>query len=68
LAAALGRLAVGIYPPIKPMHPGRWAPLGKNAHYVVKNIECNDCKKSLHCQCINEITPQQVMDLILENA
>lgn len=36
IAAALGKVALGIYPPIKPMHPpGRWAPLGKNASYLV---------------------------------
>ena len=28
LAAAMGKIAIGIYPPIRPMHPGRWAPLG----------------------------------------
>ena len=26
IAAALGKLVIGIFPPIKPMHPGRWAP------------------------------------------
>lgn len=68
LAAALGKLAVGIYPPIRPMDPGRWAPIGKNAHFLVKNNECNDCRKSLNCHCMNEVSPINVFDLISENA
>jgi len=68
LAAAMGKQAIGIYPPIHPMHPGRWAPIGKNAHFLVKDKDCNDCRKSLNCRCMNEILPQQVVDLIVENA
>lgn len=68
LAAALNRLAIGIYPPIRPMHPGRWAPIGPNAHYIVKDKSCDDCKKSVHCQCINDISPLKVFNLIQKNA
>lgn len=31
IAAALGINAIGIYPPMRPLHPGRWAPLGAKA-------------------------------------
>jgi ADP-heptose:LPS heptosyltransferase len=34
LAAALGIHAVGLYPSERPMHPGRWAPLGKHAQVL----------------------------------
>lgn len=68
LAAALGKLAVGLYPPIQPMHPGRWAPIGQNAYYLVTNKKCSDCRKSLNCRCMNEILPQQVANLIVKNA
>jgi heptosyltransferase III len=68
IAAAMGKLVVGIFPPIKPMHPGRWAPLGKNAHFVVVDKKCNDCRKSLNCRCIGEITPEQIKNKLLENA
>jgi ADP-heptose:LPS heptosyltransferase len=68
LAAAQGKLAVGIYPPIRPMDPGRWAPVGENAHFLVKNKVCNDCRKTLNCQCMNEVSPTKVFDLISENA
>lgn len=68
LAAALGKLAIGIYPPIRPMDPGRWAPIGKNAHFLVLDKACNDCRKTLNCHCINEVSPQLVFELISENA
>jgi ADP-heptose:LPS heptosyltransferase len=60
IAAALGKKAVGIYPPIRPMHPGRWAPIGPRASYLVKEKTCNDCRKNMECHCIREITPEQV--------
>lgn len=61
IAAALGKHAFGIYPPIRPMHPGRWAPLGKNAHVFVMQKECIACKNdSTSCSCIKEITPQEI--------
>lgn len=62
IAAALGKHALGIYPPIKPMHPGRWAPLGKNASWLVLDKTCNDCRKEKDCYCIREISPEQVRD------
>lgn len=39
IAAALGKHAVGIYPPTKPIHPGRWAPLGVNAKFFVDETD-----------------------------
>ncbi len=60
LAAALGKVALGLYPPIKPMHPGRWKPLGKHAGYLVAEKECEACRNSGPCACMLSITPQQV--------
>ena len=60
MAAALGKVALGIYPPIKPMHPGRWKPLGKHAGYLVAEKECDACRKSGPCECMLSISPQQV--------
>jgi len=60
IAAALGKVALGIYPPIKPMHPGRWAPLGKNAGYLVLEKSCSDCRKTQNCRCMAEIKPAAV--------
>lgn len=60
IAAALEKVALGIYPPIKPMHPGRWAPLGKNAGYLVLEKSCSDCRKNQNCHCMAEIKPEAV--------
>jgi heptosyltransferase-3 len=57
LAAALGRHALGLYPPIRPMHPGRWAPLGSHAGYLVfDRPDCQDCRaQPAACTCIKAI-------------
>ena len=57
LAAALGRHALGLYPPIRPIHPGRWGPLGPHAEYLVfDRPNCQDCRTdSAACTCIKAI-------------
>ncbi len=65
LAAAIGKIAIGIYPPIRPMHPGRWAPIGKFAAYLVKNTDCSDCRKSAECQCIQEVSAEAVYEKLI---
>lgn len=34
IAAACGIHAIGLFSPKRPMHPGRWAPVGKKAHVI----------------------------------
>lgn len=60
----LGKRALGLYSPMKPIHPGRWMPLGKRSEYLVLNKLCTDCRRSKECACINSITPIQVKDKI----
>ena len=64
IAAALGKRAIGLYPSIRPMHPGRWAPLGPKATYLTLKKDCVDCKAGGHCACINSITAEQVKGLL----
>ncbi|MBT9394736.1 glycosyltransferase family 9 protein [Hymenobacter sp. NST-14] len=66
LAAALGRHALGLYPPIRPMHPGRWAPLGPRAEYVVfDRPDCQDCRQQpAACTCIKALAPLQVLSRV----
>ncbi|MEW6774054.1 MAG: glycosyltransferase family 9 protein [Bacteroidota bacterium] len=65
IAAMLGKHAIGIFPPIRPMHPGRWAPIGKNTHIFCKNTICNDCRKQpQQCHCIQEIQPSEIVSLL----
>lgn len=61
IAAASGIFALGLYPPIKPMHPGRWAPVGEKASFIVKDISCSLCRKGGECLCLNEISVETVM-------
>ena len=39
IAAALGKQAFGIFPPVKPIHPERWAPVGTNAQFFVSDMK-----------------------------
>ena len=67
IASSLGIGAIGIYPPIRPMHPGRWQPIGKKAHALVINKSCSDCRKNPHsCICINQINAKQVADIMMK--
>lgn len=58
IAGALGKDAFGIYPSIRPLHPGRWRPLGDKAQVFVLQKDCNDCKKNPSaCKCMMLIEP-----------
>ena len=65
IAAALGIRAIGLYAPMRPIFPERWAPIGKRASFlVVQRKDCNDCRKTGDCHCIREIRPEVVESLI----
>ena len=68
LAAALGIHALGIYPPIRPMHPGRWGPVGRRAKFFVKNIDCAACRKTSDCTCIRGIPPKAIKDYLVRQS
>lgn len=60
IAAALGKAAVGLYAPMRPIHPGRWAPLGPRAGHLVLDKECRQCRHDRRCACIEGIRPEDV--------
>lgn len=64
IAAALGKKAIGLFAPMRPIHPGRWKPIGKQANYLVLNKDCNDCRKTMNCHCIREIKTMEVIKMI----
>lgn len=65
IAAACGIGAIGIFPAIKPIHPGRWQPIGKKARYLCVDKSCVDCKGNpAGCKCINDINAMQVFSMI----
>jgi len=64
LASALGIYALGLFSPMKPIHPGRWMPVGKKAQYLVLKKECSLCRNSKECACINAITVEEVKNKV----
>jgi ADP-heptose:LPS heptosyltransferase len=65
IAAALGKRAIGIYAPMRPIFPERWAPLGKHATYLVLDKKCDACRKTGDCECIRAITPEEVAEKLM---
>jgi heptosyltransferase-3 len=65
IASALGINAIGLYPPKRPIHPGRWAPIGKKAKAFCLDKTCNACEKTLDCTCINSIEAVEVKNYLL---
>lgn len=65
IASALGKYAIGIYAPIRPLFPKRWGPIGINSKVFVKNIECNKCYNNSHCECIESIDPVEVYNYLM---
>ena len=61
IAAALGKVAVGLFAPMRPIHPGRWAPLGPRAGFLVEDEPCRKCRHDTRCACIERIKPADVV-------
>jgi heptosyltransferase III len=64
IAAALGKIAVGLYSPKRPIHPGRWQPVGEKARYLAVSETSCKCRSAKVCECIGKISAQQVMEAI----
>ncbi len=61
IAAALGKKALGLFSPRRPIHPGRWMPLGTHAGYLIFENDCPTCKKGKDCSCIQNISVASVI-------
>jgi heptosyltransferase III len=49
IAAACGIRAIGLYANVRPIHPGRWAPLGTDAHALYKeDSDTQDPQEMIH--------------------
>jgi len=64
VAAALGKTAIGLFAPARPMHPGRWAPLGPGARTIVFDENCGRCSRREPCDCIRRIRPERVLEAL----
>lgn len=64
IAAAAGIRTIGLFNMKRPLHPGRWAPLGIDAHVLVQDVDCPRCAKGEVCDCITRIPPSRVLGLL----
>jgi heptosyltransferase I len=72
LGASLGTKTIGIYCPIKSMHPKRWGIRGDKTQIVTPNVPCpamTEClgQKCPHFDCMKSITVDQVFTLLVKN-
>ena len=65
IAAAMGQRTLGLYPLLKPMHAGRWAPIGLRAQSLSATRPCSGCSDPADCACMRSITPAQVAQVVL---
>ena len=61
IAGVTGIFAIGLFSPRRPIHPGRWMPIGPNTCTLVHDQDCPDCKKKKQCGCISQITVEKVL-------
>jgi ADP-heptose:LPS heptosyltransferase len=67
VAAAAGTRTLGLFPPTRPVHPERWAPLGPRAEVLVAPRACAACSAGDApadaggaCDCMAAIAPDLV--------
>lgn len=60
LAAALGRFTVGLYPTARPLHPGRWQPVGPRVAVLTGADACAGCPTEGGCRCLAAVAPARV--------
>lgn len=64
VAAAVGTNALGLYPPMRPIHPGRWQPIGPKVKVFCIDKACEECRKTGECTCMRSITPEAIRDYL----
>jgi ADP-heptose:LPS heptosyltransferase len=68
IAGLCGIKAIGLFSSKRPIHPGRWRPLGKNAEAVVFDSNCPLCAKRKECACIEKISVETIFNEIKKGA
>lgn len=66
IAAALGKRALGLFPPLKPIDPARWGALGLQAQNLSRDEACKGCVDAANCACMQGIAPSQVTRIVLD--
>lgn len=67
ISAAIGQRTLGLFPPIRPMHPERWAPVGTQAQSLCEPTNCAGCKRvdAENCACMKKIAPDTVKEIVV---
>ncbi len=70
VAAALGKLSVGFFPPMPPVYSQRWENLGEHAfHFEKESCPQNySCRKVKGCECVESIDVDRVAELLMREA
>lgn len=66
IASVLNKFAFGIYLEKRPVHSGRWAPIGINSVVFKSKKSCSKCLTINACNCIESISPDEVSEEILK--
>jgi len=61
IAAACGKRAIGLFAAMRPIHPGRWSPIGPDAHALLAEGLAPGATAR---EQVRAITPQQVLRLL----
>ena len=65
VAAALGRPALGLFPPIQPIDIARWGALGSAAQSLAAPTRCASCSGQASCACMAAISVDAVAAVVL---
>lgn len=61
IAAAMGKITVGIYSPMRPIFARRWGPAGPYARALSAGTTCRYCRRNPEkCLCMQQIDAQAV--------
>jgi ADP-heptose:LPS heptosyltransferase len=66
IASILGKTAIGLYTKKRPMHPGRWSPIGQNSKVVTSNFK-GDFKTISPIKDLKAIKIEDVFSAIVDN-
>jgi heptosyltransferase III len=64
IAGLLDKKAIGLFSSRRPIHPGRWMPLGTKSQALVHDDFCSKCSKGELCRCIEEIGVERVVGVL----
>jgi ADP-heptose:LPS heptosyltransferase len=58
---------IGLFSNTRPIHPGRWRPIGNCVFTLVYDENCKACKKGKKCKCIEGISTERVLNLVISD-